>query len=54
MGIYFEENRKISQKSNGHPGTEKTHIQTREIENHVLVLNGNKTTLLRGGLQGTV
>jgi hypothetical protein len=34
---------------NGHPGTEKTHIQTREIEDCDLVLTGKKLTLVRGG-----
>jgi hypothetical protein len=39
---------------NGHPGTEKTQIQTGAIEGHDLVLTGKKLTLVRGGHRGTV
>jgi hypothetical protein len=49
LGRFFEENRKLSQELNGHPGTEKTHIQTGAIEDHDLALTGKKLALVRGG-----
>jgi len=49
LRIFYEENRKISQELNGHPRVEKTHIQTREKENHDLELTEKKLALVRGG-----
>jgi hypothetical protein len=49
LGSFSEENRKLSQKLNGHLGTNKTHIQTRATEGPQLVLTRKKLTLVRGG-----
>jgi hypothetical protein len=54
LGSFSEENRKLSQELNGHPGIEKTHIQIGATEDHDLVLTGKKPTLVRGGHRGTV
>jgi hypothetical protein len=39
---FLEENRKLVQFYDDHPETEKTQIQTREIEGYNLVLTGQK------------
>jgi hypothetical protein len=46
--FFLEENRKLSQGINGHPGTEKTQIQTKAIEDQDLVLTRKKPNIGKG------
>jgi hypothetical protein len=48
LGIFLEENRKLSKDLNGHLGIENTHIQNGEKEGCNLFLDGRKLTLVRG------
>jgi hypothetical protein len=43
----LEENRKLFQRINDHPGTKKTHIQTEAIGDYILVPTGKKLTLVK-------
>jgi hypothetical protein len=50
--VVLEENRKLVQRINDHPGTEKTQIQTGAIEDCSLVPTGKKPTLVREVTEG--
>jgi hypothetical protein len=50
--VVLEENRKLVQNINDHPGTEKTQIQTGATEDCNLVPTGKKLTLVREVTEG--
>jgi hypothetical protein len=50
--VVLEENRKLVQRIDDHPGTEKTQIQTGATEDCSLVPTGKKLTLVREVTEG--